>query len=296
MTTSDIAVEEVEEIRASLEAISLVRLASAVFEAHGVRFPAIRPAEVPVGTPMFSIALDAGLRWVGGTFIADRFAGEIVRRMGEAVTATPDLWARLVAATDSTGVVTRLWINSRHADAAALPPAPWRTAEIECRVRTGHLGRIDRDVDAWTRAIGACLSLVLSALGLEEINDFPLGLPEGAETKVLTSRYERNPTNRLTSINFYGYTCWACGFDYENAYGELGRSFIIVHHILPVSQMPPGYAVDPIREMVPLCGTCHDIAHRTNPPVHPVVLRELRGMPPRASIFLHRPSHAGEQT
>lgn len=293
MTTSDITREQLDKIRSALEAISLVRLVSSSFEAQGVRYPAVRPAEVPASTPSFSLALDAGLGWVGGVFLADTFAGEIVRQLGDVATGDPASWAQLVSSGELSGVSTRIWVNSFPVTCDALPPTPWRSAEIECRARVTRRGTRDANFEGWTRAAGTCLALVMTALGMEEIDDFPLGLPEGAESQSLTSRYERNPANRLACIAYHGHVCWVCDFDFGGAYGDLGRSFIVVHHILPVSMMPADYRVDPVREMVPLCSNCHSMVHRTTPPIHPVELRRLRGMPLRDSAFLHEASTRG---
>ncbi|TCO73686.1 HNH endonuclease [Chromatocurvus halotolerans] len=55
--------------------------------------------------------------------------------------------------------------------------------------------------------------------------------------------------------------CEACGFDYEEKYGERGRSFIECHHTVPVSQLRPGQKTK-LSDLVVLCANCHRMVHR----------------------------------
>jgi len=94
-----------------------------------------------------------------------------------------------------------------------------------------------------------------------------IGFPEGATTQVLVNKYERDPRNRSAAIAAHGYLCLACGFDFEKVYGDLGRDFIIVHHVVPVSLIGPDYVINPSRDLVTLCANCHAMIHRENPPL-----------------------------
>ena len=49
---------------------------------------------------------------------------------------------------------------------------------------------------------------------------------------------------------------------FEEVYGEVGRGFIEVHHIVPISERGGDYIVDPIRDLIPLCSNCHAMIHR----------------------------------
>jgi len=97
--------------------------------------------------------------------------------------------------------------------------------------------------------------------------DEALGYPEGAVTSVLVNKYERSPINRKLCLEHYGYSCLGCGFNFAERYGEIGEEFIIVHHITPVSKLGPDYIIDPKQDLIPLCGNCHAVVHRTNPPL-----------------------------
>ncbi|MFM6356828.1 MAG: HNH endonuclease, partial [Planktothrix sp.] len=67
-------------------------------------------------------------------------------------------------------------------------------------------------------------------------------------------------------IEYYGTNCYVCGFDFENVFGEIGKDFIHVHHLIPLSEINQEYEVDPIKDLRPVCPNCHAMIHRKNPP------------------------------
>jgi 5-methylcytosine-specific restriction protein A len=92
-------------------------------------------------------------------------------------------------------------------------------------------------------------------------------LPEGARTTVLINKYERDPRNRTSCVEYYGAVCQVCGFDFEQKYGAIGKGFIHVHHTMPLSMMGGAYKVDPIKDLIPVCPNCHYMLHKKNPPI-----------------------------
>ncbi|RCK51318.1 HNH endonuclease [Thalassospira xiamenensis] len=107
---------------------------------------------------------------------------------------------------------------------------------------------------------------------------------EGAERAVVLTTYERNSEARRRCIAHYGATCRACGLDYEKKYGAIGAGLIHVHHITPISRVSQAYQVDPVRDLVPLCATCHHVVHRREPPY--TVLEIRRAIAERAACPL----------
>lgn len=107
------------------------------------------------------------------------------------------------------------------------------------------------------------------------IEKSPDGYSEGKEYYSHAVGYERNSDARKLCIEHYGYKCAVCGFDFEETYGEAGRGYIEVHHIVPVSMRGGSYLVDPIRDLRPLCSNCHSIIHKGNPVFS---IEELRKM------------------
>ena len=85
---------------------------------------------------------------------------------------------------------------------------------------------------------------------------------EGNRLTSVTNRYERNPALRSTCIDHHGITCQVCGFDFESAYGELGRDYCQVHHITPLFEVAESHYVDPLNDLIPLCANCHAMIHR----------------------------------
>ena len=86
--------------------------------------------------------------------------------------------------------------------------------------------------------------------------------PQDAVTRVEVNRYEQDPDARRACIAHHGTSCAACGFSFEQKYGEIGKDFIPVHHLVPVSQLGSGYELDPISDLIPLCANCHAMAHQ----------------------------------
>lgn len=84
---------------------------------------------------------------------------------------------------------------------------------------------------------------------------------EGEKRERLSTYYERDPKARQACIDAHGYTCKSCGFNFEETYGELGKNYIQVHHIVPLHKIGKRYKVDPINDLVLLCANCHVMIH-----------------------------------
>ena len=56
--------------------------------------------------------------------------------------------------------------------------------------------------------------------------------------------------------------CEACGFDFEKAYGELGRDFIEIHHNKPLFEQDGEVVIDPSTDLDCVCSNCHRMIHR----------------------------------
>jgi 5-methylcytosine-specific restriction protein A len=111
------------------------------------------------------------------------------------------------------------------------------------------------------------------SLAIEEVPEAE-DYVEGATKKIFVNYYERNPQARKKCIEHYGIKCVACGFDFELAYGEAGKGFIHVHHVVPLSEVRTSYVVNPIEDLRPVCANCHAVIHRTLPAL---TIAELQG-------------------
>ena len=59
-------------------------------------------------------------------------------------------------------------------------------------------------------------------------------LYEGTKKVIVVNKYERNPLARRMCIDHHGYSCKVCDFNFYDTYGEVGKDFIEVHHIMPI--------------------------------------------------------------
>lgn len=105
-------------------------------------------------------------------------------------------------------------------------------------------------------------------------------LLEGNPYSLTITKYERNPYARGKCLEHYGYTCQICKIDFEKDYGEIGKEFIHVHHLTPLSSIKSLYEVNPIEDLIPLCPNCHSMAHRKK---IPFTIEELKKIYNRAS-------------
>lgn len=77
-------------------------------------------------------------------------------------------------------------------------------------------------------------------------------------------RVERNRKLAHKAKLAHGYTCKACGFDFQSKYGSIGRDFIEAHHLVPLSEFKgQKLTLDAKRDFTVLCSNCHRMIHRT---------------------------------
>ena len=129
---------------------------------------------------------------------------------------------------------------------------------------------------------GELLSYVLSyftqptAIDYDEIKN-PETVPEGAKKEIVVNRYERSLGARKKCIAAHGCKCAVCGMDFEKVYGDIGRGFIHVHHIVPISTIGKEYELDPVKDLVPVCPNCHAMLHKKEPPYMVEELKRIIG-------------------
>lgn len=107
----------------------------------------------------------------------------------------------------------------------------------------------------------------------EEVSD-PEAYLEGTSKKISVNAFERNAIARKKCLEYYGYECQVCKFDFEKQYGQLGKDYIHVHHIIPLVKIKKEYKVNPITDLIPICPNCHAIIHRTKPALSIDTLKE----------------------
>jgi hypothetical protein len=68
--------------------------------------------------------------------------------------------------------------------------------------------------------------------------------------------------------------CENCAFDYEERYGERGRGFIEVHHVLPLAAILPN-TITNLDDLMLLCANCHRMVHWKQPMLDEAALRQI---------------------
>jgi hypothetical protein len=88
------------------------------------------------------------------------------------------------------------------------------------------------------------------------------------------SRRIRTAKVRVFEHQHGGIFCENCAFDYEERYGERGRGFIEVHHVLPLAAILPN-TVTNLDDLMLLCANCHRMVHWKQPILDVAALREI---------------------
>lgn len=68
--------------------------------------------------------------------------------------------------------------------------------------------------------------------------------------------------------------CEACGFDFHEFYGEIGKGVAECHHTKPVSELKAGEKTK-LKDLSILCANCHRIIHKSKPML---TVDRLRGL------------------
>jgi len=119
------------------------------------------------------------------------------------------------------------------------------------------------DTDEWQKEIDRVINQELIEIYPDDIED--KNLFEGAKKQITVNAYERNSQARKECIEHYGYICQICDFDFEKVYGDIGKGFIHVHHIVDISTIGENYKIDPIKDLIPVCPNCHAMLHKRKP-------------------------------
>lgn len=106
------------------------------------------------------------------------------------------------------------------------------------------------------------------------------------------SRIERDAKIPIAVKKLQGYSCLACGFNFEKVYGELGATYIEAHHVVPVALSQGSQKkVNLIDDFVVLCANCHRMIHRLGEPWSRDRLNDLKAI--MSSIKMQDSKSAG---
>ena len=122
------------------------------------------------------------------------------------------------------------------------------------------------------RSLTDCLRIIIFLTGLEKFDETDFD-KDGKITLKKQKYYERKIENRLICLRSKGYSCFICGFNFENTFGDLGKEFIHVHHIVPASSIKKEF--NPLKDLIPVCPNCHSMLHKEDPPIDPLLLKSI---------------------
>lgn len=207
--------------------------------------------------------------------VPEKYAAFSIQDMSTASTDKKKTFAEYARQLQERKAKIEFYINNIMCDATnpGLWPEKWDSYRL--RVSRSPICSEDEElneaeiISSWTVIVAGMFLSLLEVMPLEEEERL-----EGGKKRIETNRYERNPVNRELCLIANGYKCRICGFDFEKKYGEIGRHFIHVHHIVPVSKMSEAYLIDPTNDLIPVCPNCHAMLHRVDPPLLPAELRE----------------------
>ncbi len=88
-------------------------------------------------------------------------------------------------------------------------------------------------------------------------------LSEGKKKVRISTFIERNQKIRRLAIEQHGLNCAACGFNFQNFYGEFAKGFIEIHHVIPLhKELKNRRETNILTDLIPLCSNCHSVVHR----------------------------------
>ena len=161
------------------------------------------------------------------------------------------------------------------------------------RISEKGLGYLQDSLSSFESLLSNNLGYAETVDGVVEINnsqatgkkiiifDENIFISEGRRKTVTTQVYERSKLLRDKAIDFYTkngvIVCEACGFDFYEIYGDVGRGYIEIHHQKPVYQYEETdfsqLVTEAMKDLIPLCANCHRMIHRKKD--RPLSIQEL---------------------
>lgn len=99
---------------------------------------------------------------------------------------------------------------------------------------------------------------------------------EGKKKQIYIDAFERDQNARKLCIQLHGFSCSVCRMRFEDEFGDVGKGFIHVHHLLPFSR-EGARETNPVDDLRPVCPNCHAMLHRGESTIgRPYSIDELR--------------------
>lgn len=105
--------------------------------------------------------------------------------------------------------------------------------------------------------------------GITPSETFPQEFTEGAIEEMVIELRKRNPQLKKSAVEALGVTCQVCGFNFAEFYGEIGKGYIEIHHIHPLSENDESRQTT-LDDVAMVCSNCHRMLHRNGKNALPV--------------------------
>ena len=263
-----------DEICANLIRDSGISFTWSLEDSYQGRFPVFRPTDLPYPNS-FGLVVSESPRRVSISFITDSFSGELTQTMGQFTTEQAEAWNIMLDSLESHGFMAAVSIDHEaFMNARDIYPASWSSFALDAFASVPKQSDREEKISTLIVEIVALLVCLLpiEAIAEDESDNWS---EEGALSRISVNRYERSRRNRNLCLALHGHTCKVCDFDFERSYGAIGKNYVEVHHITPVSKMGGSYKVNPHLDLIPLCANCHRMIHKKNPPFHPEELVKI---------------------
>jgi 5-methylcytosine-specific restriction protein A len=215
----------------------------------------------------FSVEVRTSWRTAEAYFAPGKFARPLLAKMGEAGSEARAAFSALAIAAKKQ---VKMTFRVNGTDIDTQDPSSWPVQWQKVELALKKPGVVFEDLtskelesvisDIITPLFGMCIALI----GIEDTEADPSAL-EGNPVEAVSRRYERKPVNREICLSVRGRRCCCCNMDFGEVYGDIADGFIEVHHITPASEMGPGYLINPVTELVPICSNCHSVVHLSSP-------------------------------
>jgi 5-methylcytosine-specific restriction protein A len=215
----------------------------------------------------FSVEIRTSWRTAEVRFSPGKFARPLLDRMGAAGPEAQAAFSALASAATKQGkLIFRVNGTDLNPQRPSDWPSNWRSLELLLKrqgvvfeeLPPGKIKQLLGNVIA--PLFGMCIALI----GIEDV-DADASASEGDAREILSRRYERRPVNREICLSVRGQRCFCCNIDFGEVYGAFADGYIEIHHTTPASEMGPGYKINPVTELVPVCSNCHSVIHLTKP-------------------------------
>lgn len=212
------------------------------------------------------------------SFIPQQYSAPFVKNMGRKTIESKLKFSEYSKCLQNEGCIVDFQINNHHRNSLRpeeWPDEIWNKVNLKITKAPFEIQENQDYSDLVLQYGQLMLGMILSLSDIVPLESEAIGYKEGTEQITLSKKYERNRLNRELCLLNKGYKCLICGFDFEDVYGAIGRRFIHVHHVIPVSQIGPDYIINPVVDLIPVCPNCHAMLHRKDPPYLPDEMKKI---------------------